>query len=207
MFYHCRPLKYVTYGKVCGCPEPDEFLSPSYRWLGQHCGFCPQVWLSRSQSAITGFRPWMGMSKKAWTKVKRQRKDVLFAFDPVVGFPVDYDMWHMIISGASAYEGKFGPIKDKTDAKMFERWFWKDMAEYDRENPGPPEEMLTHGLDSVDKWLKQLLFVERDQVVVPSLNLKAAKQVFCQDERTKGELRKMGFIEDRIRIRNFHHAN
>lgn len=49
--------------------------------------------------------------------------------------------------------------------------------------------------------LSKHLFVENDQVVVPSLNLKAAKKVVCTNERQKQALRRMGFIEDRIVIR------
>jgi len=37
---------------------------------------------------------------------------------------------------------------------------------------------------------------------VPSLNLKTAKRIICRNERQKKALRKKGFIEDRIEIRN-----
>ena len=54
MFYHARELKYVTYDKVG--PPPIETLDASfamtYEWLGQYCGYWPQVWLSRSHSEI-----------------------------------------------------------------------------------------------------------------------------------------------------------
>ena len=57
-------------------------------------------------------------------------------------------------------------------------------------------------LQDFDAFLKDYVFVDRDQVVVPSLNLKPAKVVICRDERQKKALRRMGFIEDRITIRN-----
>jgi len=55
-----------------------------------------------------------------------------------------------------------------------------------------------------DLFLKKYVFVESDQIVVPSLNLKCAKQIICKDEKQKKALRRMGFIEDRIRIKNIH---
>ena len=146
-----------------------------------------------------------------WIKEKRQQRDVLFGFDTIVGFPVDYDAWHWIIGVADWYEKEHGRIADRVSARRFEEWFWADHAKSDKRDAAEcPEDkawLLTYNYAFMDDWLARCLFVERDQVVVPSLNLKAAKQVFCQDERTKGELRKMGFIEDRIRVRNFHHAN
>ena len=50
--------------------------------------------------------------------------------------------------------------------------------------------------------LDRHLFVELDQVVLPALNLKAAKSIVCRDERQKKALRRLGFIEDRTQIRN-----
>ena len=56
----------------------------------------------------------------------------------------------------------------------------------------------THDVQEV---LSKHLFVKHDQVVVPSLNLKAAKLIICRNERQKKTLRRMGFIEDRLVIR------
>lgn len=53
----------------------------------------------------------------------------------------------------------------------------------------------------LERLLRRHVFVERDQVVVPSLNLKAAGRILCRNERQKKQLRRMGFIEDRIEIR------
>ena len=54
----------------------------------------------------------------------------------------------------------------------------------------------------VDKVLNSQLFILQDQVVVPALNLKSAKEIIVENERKKKILRKMGFIEDRIKIQN-----
>ena len=38
MYYHCRPLKFVEYGKVFPHPDSDDLFLPAYRWLGHYCG-------------------------------------------------------------------------------------------------------------------------------------------------------------------------
>ena len=65
-----------------------------------------------------------------------------------------------------------------------------------------PWALAWQGDPDIGRFLDAHLFVEKDQVVVPTLNLKAAKRVVCRNERQKKALRKMGFIEDRIQIRN-----
>jgi hypothetical protein len=59
----------------------------------------------------------------------------------------------------------------------------------------------------VRKVLWKCLFVENDQVVLPSLNLATAKIVYCRTDCHKKELRKMGFYKDRIKMlsRKPHH--
>lgn len=66
---------------------------------------------------------------------------------------------------------------------------------------GSPEATWRRTSD-LQEVLSGHLFVENDQVVVPSLNLKSAKRVLCRNERQKRALRQLGFIEDRIRILN-----
>jgi hypothetical protein len=58
MYYHCRPLKYVEYGKIYPPPVEtlDEMFLNCYNWIGNYCHFSPQVWLSRSVSSITGYK-------------------------------------------------------------------------------------------------------------------------------------------------------
>jgi hypothetical protein len=213
MYYHCRPLKYVTYGKIFPPPiesiDSDWGFADMYRWLGRHCGYCPQVWLSRSRSSITGYgyrysyssRPkrrkkdgtWE--SKRTWTK----KDEVLFGFENIQGFPLSFDLWEMIMN----------MLIGEKDFKKQNSNIVRFLNEIHRETMAdgyPIDPEIQAWIDSgrnLDRFLKEHLFVEVDQVVVPSLNLKAAKKIICWDERQKKKLRKMGFIEDRIHIKNF----
>lgn len=187
MYYHCRPLKYVKYGKVQPPPEETlDFMLPAYKWLGHYCGYCPQVWLSRSHSAITGYR-------NDWHK-----DSVLFGFDIIKGFALSYNHWELVMNPV-INEQSF----DEQN-KAIERMFNSIVQDY-REDGEEPEDEIADWVDAgsnLDEFLKKYLFQEIDQVVVPSLNLKSAKKIICHNEKQKKKLLKMGFIEDRILIKN-----
>lgn len=173
----------MTYGKVTPQKTEDEHFSRAYRWLGQYCGFAPQIWLSRSTSNITGFntRPDLDL--------------ILFGFENIKGFPIDYTFWCEILNPLIN-----SPSVDYANEALkseFENWAssYEDGDESDRVNE------VWQKTRDVDEVLQQCLFLENDQVVVPSLNLKTAKVIFCRTDRQKKVLRKMGFIEDRIKVR------
>jgi hypothetical protein len=173
MYYHARPLKYVECGKIYPNPTPDDDLVFCYRWIGNYCGFYPQVWLSRSTSWMTGYQ--------------NEKDKVLFCFDVLKGFPISYTVWERLMGALwpAELEG-FDPVDDIKKVNA--------LLNFQLHPSGLPEEF--------DDWLKENAFFKDDQVVVPSLNLKSAKEIHCRNEKQKKKLRKMGFIEDRIRIRN-----
>ncbi len=183
MYYHCRDLKHVKYGKVYPAPVDslDKDFLPAYQWLGQHCGFFPQIWLSRSVSRITGIR--------------NSREHILFGFEHVQGFPVSYDHWEFLLN----------PLlnRPKPDDQYLAEYF----TELSRDLLAEGEELddilqqWQHS-QGIDDFLQRYVFVERNQVVVPSLNLKSAKEIICRNEQQRKKLRRMGFIEDRVKIRN-----
>jgi len=72
--------------------------------------------------------------------------------------------------------------------------------EDDKDNVDKEDRMFP--VRDYENWRDNYLFVENDQVVVPRLNLKTAKEIICQNEKQKKRLRKIGFIKDRIHIRN-----
>lgn len=188
MYYHCRPLKYVEYSKVYppSLDKLDEYFMQCYSWLGHYCGFCPQIWLSRSHSSITGFRR------------KDSEDSILFGFDFIRGFFLSYDHWEYIMGALMNHEGF-----EKQNAEIVK--FNNELVEDYKLEKEPLDGMVKEWVDcgkNLDIFLKKYLFIEKDQVVVPSLNLKVAKKIICRNERQKKTLRKMGFIEDRIIIKN-----
>lgn len=186
MYYHTRQLQYVVYDKVCPAPRETidkEFLT-AYDWLGKYCGYSPQIWLSRSKHVLTGYKR---------SSVKGEDNWILFGFECIKGFPVHYGRWEFIL-GILMWNQNLKNYIDLTikDYKEYEMDLVKDNMSY----------LLDFNKLGQDAWLKKYLFVEEDQVVVPSLNLKAAKEIICKNEKQKKKLRQMGFIEDRIKIKN-----
>lgn len=187
MYYHARELKYVVYDKVAPAPTSaiDEGFLNAYKWLGKHCGYCPQIWLSRSKSILTGYK------NKRWIREKRfVQSNIMFGFDIIKGFPVKFDTWELIMCS----------LMNNESLRNFMNSFYNDLV---GENIKfdyyvmPVKDYVEKG---EEYFLKTHLFVEHDQIVVPSLNLKSAKTVFCRNEKEYKKLVQMGFIKDRIHI-------
>ncbi len=194
MYYHARQIQYVTYGKVG--PPPLETLDPNfalaYRWLGQYCEFHPQVWLSRSTSGITGFR-FPNLLKR--TPKSPPSDKVLFGFETIQGFPVNYDFWCELLCTLMNSKS-LDHANTRIQEDIAERSVDPDPEMY--EDPISVTWRKTHDVRAV---LSEHLFVKHNQMVVPQLNLKAAKVIICRNEHQKKTLRRMGFIEDRLVIR------
>jgi len=124
--------------------------------------------------------------------------DILFGFENVQGFPLRYGIWELLMNIV-------GNEKDFKKQNVEIEKQLNQFVEWQKEAEEPLDEELTAWVNSgrdVEKFLKDYVFVEVDQVVVPSLNLKSAKKIICRNEKHKKALRKMGFIEDRIKIMN-----
>jgi len=204
MYYHSDALKYIKYGKILPYRDDSDWLSVAYKWLGFYCGYYPQVWLSRSQSSLTGFRC-SGTIKKSKrsasrrSQIKMHRDVALFGFENIKGFPVDYDIWSSLLNGLINED--FDSNKEQLDKAVSEyldrHKKWAIEGEYIDEASD-----LKDWCGDLDAYLNKHLFVEKNQVVVPSLNLKSAKKIICRNDKQKKTLRRMGFIEDRIDVRN-----
>lgn len=171
-------MKYVKYGKVSGFVEEDDLLIPAYKWLSNYCKFFPQIWLSRSSSSITGIR--FGKDR------------VLFGFDYIKGFSINYSEWENVLFVLLNGKYESGDLES-----LVRENFRRINIEDDMENLEEKDRIFPSR--SYKDWRDNYLFVENDQVVVPKLNLKSAKEIICTNEKQN---RKLGFIEDRIRILN-----
>jgi hypothetical protein len=211
MYYHTQELKYVTYDKIYPAPLEvidKDFLKP-YQWLGKYCGYCPQIWLSRSRLGITGYKCKSKQKKSQFFGVRRNfEPNVLFAFDVIKGFPVSFDIWEFILNPLMCCKD---PVKEGDNAiKEDLKELLHDFKTHPYEPYNGKIDLLPHDdilwqwshSNNYEDFLNKYLFVEHDQVVVPSLNLKTAKEVFCRNEKQVKSLRRMGFIEDRIKILN-----
>jgi len=236
VYYHCRSLRHVVYDKVFPC-NPDRDFLVAYRWLGHYCGFCPQIWLSRSHACFTGARrrpqvkggPYRGPDRTAgWrTRLKWNNDRVLLGFEHIQGFPVCFDIWATLILNGLMNPAPSEPLGEQQRVaaaladpalsfpnQVLDRRLTAhldghvDCAWEDDVGDLPAGDTCGEALRGwkqnrdLGTWLRRFLFVEVDQVVVPSLNLKSAKQIVCINERQKRILRQRGFIEDRIQIRN-----
>ena len=122
----------------------------------------------------------------------------MFGFDIIKGFPVSFDHWELIMNDLCDSDD----VKDQNKAIVDSL---NTILGYYKEDKEEPEDVLADWVKSgcdLDVFLRDYLFKEVDQVVVPSLNLKVAKKIICHNEKQKKKLRQMGFIEDRIVIKN-----
>ena len=193
MYYHSRELKYVMYGKVYPVWTPNNYLDLNYKWLGQFCGYAPQVWLSKSNIGYTGFKN---------KENKYNKDDILFGFDIIKGFSVKMEPWEYILN---AFHRLDVDMRDNYTIEQLNNelvsYIRSILALFDN----PTEELELYEL-SVEGLLKEL-FKDVDQVVIPSLNLKTAKKIICRTDLQKKKLRKMGFIEDRIIVKKLRRNN
>lgn len=204
MYYHTLPLKYVVYGTILPHDDPSNQFRSAYEWLGHHCGYCPQIWLSRGDISMTGYRYRVASVGIRGSVQRAERDSVLFGFDLIQGFPIDYEFWwlHVLNTTLNSPPGK--AEIDRWLVDKLDRWLAESTAEH-----GSALDPVVHRWElawreerpNLERLLRRHVFVERDQVVVPSLNLKTAKRILCRNERQKKQLRRMGFIEDRIEIR------
>src|SRR3989338_2247852 len=113
MYQHNRELKYVAYGKVKGNIEGGDLgFQGAYRWLGHYCGFYPQVWLARGQSSITGYKEKSGIDV------------VLFEFDYIKGFDVDYNEWHNVMDALIDKKENFNYLEKLVRESVDEAMEW-----------------------------------------------------------------------------------
>lgn len=198
MFWHVRELRFVRYGRVEPPSESavDAGLREAYRWLGSRCGYAPQLWLTRARRRLTTSRT---------SSPRRRQRLVAFGFEGIQGFPVAFEPWCLAIEALAdptcrdlAHEERLRIYLDEAAAEAAAQ------AEEDYEEHEDEWRALLaawRAQPDLEAWLAGHLFREHDQVVLPALNLKAAKEIVVRSERDKSELRRLGFYEDRIEVR------
>jgi hypothetical protein len=208
VYYHCLPLKYVTYGTIMPHDDPSIGNRPAYEWLGTYCGYCPQIWLSRANIDMTGYRNEARKGSVSGSFQRAERDSILFGFSQIAGFPVEPEFWWRGVLNTALLPVDPPMTPREVDAGLVHHL---DMVLADElaENAGvlgQEAHRWSHAWQqerpNLTAFLQKQVFIENAQFVVPSLNLKTAQRVLCRNERQKKVLRGMGFIEDRIEIRN-----
>ncbi|MFM8537818.1 MAG: hypothetical protein ACKOES_07095 [Planctomycetaceae bacterium] len=204
MYYHCLSLQYVVCGTILPHDDETNLNRPSYEWLGQHCGYCPQIWLSRADITLTGYRYTISPRFNRGRLRREVGGYVLFGFDQIHGFPIDYEFWWRFVLNSALNGQTLAEVDESLICKL--EWSLQDVIQEEGDDFDPRVHRLLIGWreerPDLAAFLRKHAFVERDQFVVPSLNLKTAKRILCRNERQKKALRRMGFIEDRIEVRN-----
>lgn len=194
MFWHCRKIQHVIYDKVYPCPveKVDSDFIKCYKFVSKYCGFYPQIWLSQCNITMTGYHREFDRGLIQQKRLKDNHKDVLFGFDIIKGFPIEYDMWCQLLSSLMNGESVETFLNDMYKICIMET-----------DDPEPVPEYLLEWkrTNDVELILRKYLFTGNNQFVVPSLNLKTARRIVCRNDKVRKTLRKMGFIEDRIEVR------
>lgn len=206
MYYHCLSLRYVEYGTVLPHDDPTGWNRPAYAWLGRHCGYFPQIWLSRADIDMTGYRTSLS-ARINRGRLRRTKKDsILFGFDQIHGFPIEHEFWSLYVLNAGLRVDPNRPEDIDKELLVSLEWSLRDAMAERGENLDPEFDrwdiLWKQVRPDLAEFLRTHVFIECGQYVVPSLNLKTAKRIICRNERQKKALREKGFIEDRIEIRN-----
>jgi hypothetical protein len=154
--------------------------------LGQHTGYAPQVWFARGSRTITDYRS--------------EVDSALFGFDILPGaVALAYDPWCEVISALSDPSGEASLAELDQQLVHSLDGVLRFIREQEYEMNAEYRDWENHR--DLPRWLERVLFVADDQYVLPQVNLKAAKEIWVRNERQKKRLRRLGFIEDRIKIR------
>lgn len=202
-------LKHVYYGIIHPHEDPDNWLLPAYKWLSFHCGYCPQIWLARSNSSITGFKNSDVIKKRRYSKVNRNEikantNSVLFEFQFLPKkdiFYVSYNLWCMILSSLCNMNVESEKIDFDKEIRDHLNAVSSEVLESDLDQEDDYILRWKSFEGELDQYLKENLFIESDQIVVPKLDLKKSSCILCKNDNQKRQLEHMGFSSRKIKIK------
>lgn len=172
LFFSCD-MDDIACGWVHGRCHRGDIYETAYKWLSQYCGFFPPLWISSDQDKLTGYAPRCGK--------------VLFGFNKVRGFPVKYDMW-MVLLGTLIN-------LDTDNFRFIDERLVEGLNTLEEQG-----ELTWSDCKTLDRFLKQRVFVDRDQFVVKSLDLRKSQLILCNDEAQRAIVSKKGFPSSRVKV-------
>jgi hypothetical protein len=172
-YFFAQDAEESPYGVARAACKRGDYYETAYKWLSQYCDFFPPLFISTDQSRLSGYNQSTGK--------------VLFGFSNVRGYPVKYDEWMRIVEVLINI--------DTTDFSIMDRAIIDGLK--DMEKVGDID-LSTY--PSFEAYLKKAVFVESEQYVVNSLDLRKASVIVCQSEIHKSSLIRKGFPASLIRI-------
>lgn len=178
MYHRCMELEHIVFGEIVPRRDFEKHdFQYALDWLENEVGFYP-LFLGFGETeddiGITGYQnQWRvrisstfkdGKISGEYRKKCEFPNHVLFSFDELEGVFLDYDYWHIVLNSTGT------EITEQEKRWIFKySWDknkWKRKA---RTNPGTV------------------------QFVVPRLDLRTSKRIFCRNNRTRNLLEEMGF--------------
>jgi len=173
MHFYAGDLEEISYGWIRGHCKKGSYYETAYKWLAQYCKFFPPIFLSSDQNKLSGYT--------------QTCDKILFGFKNLNGFPVKYDEWVRIVG-----------ILINLDTNNF-RFIDERLVEGLKEL-AKIGEICLEPHTNLDSYLKGKVFVEYDQFVVESLDLRRSCVIVCFNEIQKSALVRKGFQSSQIKI-------
>lgn len=173
MNFYAGEVEEISYGWVRGSCKKGGYYETAYKWLSQYSKFFPPIFLSSDQNKLSGY--------------DNKSNKVLFGFRNLNGFPVKYDEWLRIVG-----------ILINLDTNNF-RYIDEKLMEGLMELSKTGEIKIEPHVN-LDSYLKSKVFVEFDQFVVGSLDLRKSSVIVCYNEIQKTALARKGFPVSQIKV-------
>jgi len=173
MYFYACDLENSPCGWIRGICKKGNYYETAFKWLSQYCNFFPPLFVSTEQDKLTGY------------SIKSDK--LLFGFKGINGFPIKYDEW-MRLTG----------ILVNLDTNNF-RFIDEKLVEGLKELQAAGEIDLSP-YANLDDFLKKRVFVESEQFVVSSLDLRKSSIIICHSEIQKSSLIKKGFTPNLIKV-------
>ena len=173
MYFFASDIELIPYGWIRGFCRKGDYYETGFKWLSQYCKFFPPLFVSLDQNKLTGY--------------SHQGDKILFGFKEINGFPIKYDEWMMIVG-----------ILINLDTNNF-RYIDEKLVEGLKELQASGYINLS-GCANLDEFLKKRVFVEKDQFVVNSLDLRKSSVIISLSEIQKSSLIRKGFPANSIKV-------
>jgi hypothetical protein len=161
MYFYASDLDQAPFGWVKGFCERGGYYETAYKWLAQYSNFFPPIFLSSDQSKLSGYS--LSCDK------------ILFGFKNITGFPVKYDEWIKIVGILINL--------DTNNFRLIDERLLEGLSELSKLG----EIQFNHSAN-LDSYLNSKVFVNYDQIVVSSLDLRKSCVIVCFNEIQKSAL-------------------